>query len=89
MSFPNNYEVDQDGVVTEFDDPDLLSNRRESVSFCVCMCMRVFIYLYATAAQSGPVILVILGYPHWSSRGRGINDTCCRQRRHTFSTVRI
>lgn len=29
MSFPNNYEVDEEGVVTEFDDPDLLSNRQE------------------------------------------------------------
>lgn len=29
VSFPNNYEVDEEGVVTEFDDPDLLSNRQE------------------------------------------------------------
>lgn len=27
VSFPNNYEVDDDGVVTELDDPDLLYNR--------------------------------------------------------------
>lgn len=27
VSFPNNYEVDEDGVVTELDDPDLLYNR--------------------------------------------------------------
>eukprot|EP00752_Nemacystus_decipiens_P012602 g11161.t1 len=29
VSFPNNYEVDDDGVVTELDDPDLLYNSAE------------------------------------------------------------
>ncbi|CAN0517805.1 unnamed protein product, partial [Laminaria digitata] len=27
VSFPNNYDVDTDGTITEFDDPDLLYNR--------------------------------------------------------------
>ncbi|CAM9685901.1 unnamed protein product, partial [Discosporangium mesarthrocarpum] len=27
VSFPNNWEADKEGNVTEFDDPDLLQNR--------------------------------------------------------------
>ena len=40
---------------------------------CVCVCVCVFINLYITT-QSGPAILVILCYSHWSFQG-GVNDT--------------
>lgn len=38
MSFPNNYVMSRDGAITEFDDPNLLSNRR--VTCCTLVLYR-------------------------------------------------
>ncbi|CBJ27964.1 conserved unknown protein [Ectocarpus siliculosus] len=65
VSFPNNYEVDEDGVVTELDDPDLLYNRGPFSRAIVVAAGVVVNFALAWACIFGSVTTGGIVQPHY------------------------